>query len=99
MNTYNIFLQESFTSRLLVVRPVEAHISRISNTSVQAIWSNLMMEMLYLTNDDEERYSIQAQQSILRNMCVQIADPPLGYAIYSSKPMYNSTLPTTVVQP
>jgi len=40
-----------------------------------------------LTNDDDERYSIQAEERILRNLTVEVADPPLGYAIYSSGPI------------
>ena len=47
----------------------------------------VMPELLYLTNDDEERYSIQAEERLLRNLTVQAADPPLGYFIYSSKPI------------
>ena len=80
---------------MLSVRPVEAHILRISTTSVKSIWSDLMLELYYFTNDDEERYSIQAQQSLLRNICIQTADSPLGYAIFSSKPMYKATLPVS----
>jgi len=37
-----------------------------------------------MTNDDEERYSIQALPKILRNIVTQAADPPLGYPVYSS---------------
>ena len=33
---------------------------------------------------DDERYSIQAEERLLRNLTVQAADPPLGYSIYSS---------------
>ena len=52
----------------------------------------VMSELLYLTNDDEERYSIQAEERILRNLTVQAADPPLGYFIYSSAPIYKTGL-------
>jgi hypothetical protein len=44
----------------------------------------LVWELLYLTNDDEERYSVQAHPMALRNLVVQAADPPLGYPIYVS---------------
>ena len=37
-----------------------------------------------MTNDDEERYSIQALPPMLRNIITQAADPPLGYPVYSS---------------
>uniref|UniRef100_H2Z776 Pecanex-like protein n=1 Tax=Ciona savignyi TaxID=51511 RepID=H2Z776_CIOSA len=82
----------SFSARVLTRRPVEAHITHVSPSSVRSIWSNLSMELLYATNDDEERFSIQAHQSLIRNLTVQAADPPLGYPIFSSKPMYVSTL-------
>jgi hypothetical protein len=38
----------------------------------------------YLTNDDDERYSIQANPQLLRNMTLQAAAPPLGYAAFTS---------------
>ena len=49
-----------------------------------------LSELLYLTNDDEERYSIQAEERLLRNLTVQAADPPLGYFIFSSQPVYKT---------
>lgn len=56
----------------------------LSSESVQSQWSSLALELLYFTNDDEERYSIQAHPAILRNLTVQAADPPLGYPVYAS---------------
>ena len=41
-----------------------------------------------MTNDDDERYSIQAHQYILRNLTIQASDPPLGYCIYNSENIY-----------
>ena len=38
----------------------------------------------YMTNDDDERYSIQALPGVLRNIITQSADPPLGYPVFSS---------------
>eukprot|EP00731_Ephydatia_muelleri_P038317 Em0718g2a len=53
--------------------------------SLHGIWADLSFELFYLTNDDEERYSIQATpQTVLRNLTIQSADPPLGYSVYSS---------------
>ena len=57
----------------------------MSSKSLESTVS-LILELLYLTNDDEERYSIQAEERLLRNLTVQAADPPLGYFIFSSKP-------------
>jgi len=42
------------------------------------------LELLYFTNDNEERYSIQAHPTLLRNLTTQAAGPPLGYPVYSS---------------
>jgi hypothetical protein len=54
---------------------------------IEAIWSSLSLELLYLTNDDDERYSIQAHPVILRNLTVQAADAPLGYPVFVSPPI------------
>ena len=51
---------------------------------VRSIWANLNMELLYYTNSNDERFSIQAEKDILRNLLVQFAEVPLGYPVYSS---------------
>jgi len=48
------------------------------------IWANLVLEMLYITNDDDERYSIQAHEMLLRNITIQLASQPFGYPIWTS---------------
>lgn len=63
------------------------YIGRLNSEAVKGQWANLSLELLYFTNDDEERYSIQAHPTILRNLTVQAADPPLGYPIFSSHPI------------
>jgi hypothetical protein len=45
-----------------------------------------------MTNDDDERYSIQAHQYVLRNLTIQASDPPLGYCIYNSENIYISNV-------
>jgi len=42
------------------------------------------MELLYYTISSDERFSIQAEKNILRNLLVQLAEIPLGYPVYSS---------------
>ena len=42
------------------------------------------MELFYYTNANDERFSIQAEKDILRNILVQLAEIPLGYPVYSS---------------
>ena len=80
-------VQGTYTSRLLSLQPVMVHMGRVNAECVRGQWANLSLELLYMTNDDEERYSIQAQAAMLRNLVVQAADPPLGYPIFSSKPL------------
>ena len=63
---------------------ITCHVGKLSGSLTRGIWANLIWELLYLTNDDEERYSVQAHPMALRNLVVQAADPPLGYPIYVS---------------
>jgi len=51
---------------------------------VRSIWSNLNTELLYYTNANDERFSIQAEKDILRNLLVHLAEVPLGYPVYAS---------------
>ncbi|WAR18991.1 PCX4-like protein [Mya arenaria] len=79
--------QNTYSSRTLTLQSMQVSIGRLNPEVVRGQWANLGLELLYMTNDDEERYSIQAHPVILRNLTVQAADPPLGYPIYSSRPM------------
>ncbi|XP_036061872.1 pecanex-like protein 4 isoform X3 [Onychomys torridus] len=76
-----------YTARVLVLQELLVHIGKLNAEAVRGQWANLSWELLYATNDDEERYSIQAHPLLLRNLTVQAADPPLGYPIFSSKPL------------
>jgi len=51
---------------------------------VRGIWGNLNMELLFYTNANDERFSIQAEKDILRNLLVQLAEIPLGYPVFAS---------------
>lgn len=55
---------------------------------VRAIWANLNLELLYYTNANDERFSIQAEKDILRNLLVHLAETPLGYPVYASGPQF-----------
>eukprot|EP00794_Sanderia_malayensis_P019841 gene19841-21783_t len=74
----------TFTSRVLTKQTINVPIGRLDSENVRAIWASLSLELYYFTNDDEERYSIQAHSSHLRNIVIQAADPPLGYPVFSS---------------
>ena len=45
---------------------------------LRSVWASLALELLYATNDDDERYSTQAHPTMLRNIIIQTADL-LGY--------------------
>ena len=51
---------------------------------MRGIWGNLNMELLFYTNANDERFSIQAEKDILRNLLVQLAEIPLGYPVFAS---------------
>uniref|UniRef100_A0A8C5N1Z4 Pecanex-like protein n=1 Tax=Leptobrachium leishanense TaxID=445787 RepID=A0A8C5N1Z4_9ANUR len=77
-----------YTGRVLTLQEHLVQIGKLNAEAVRGQWANLSWELLYATNDDEERYSIQAHPVLLRNLTVQAADPPLGYPIYSSAPLH-----------
>ncbi|CAK7315719.1 Pecanex-like protein 4 [Vulpes lagopus] len=77
-----------YTGRVLTLQEMLVQVGKLNAEAVRGQWANLSWELLYATNDDEERYSIQAHPLLLRNLTVQAADPPLGYPIYSSKPLH-----------
>lgn len=39
---------------------------------------------MYYTNSNDERFSIQAEKDIIRNLLVQLAEIPLGYPVFNS---------------
>lgn len=80
--------QGTYTGRVLSLQEQLVQVGRLNGEGVRGQWANLSWELLYATNDDEERYSIQAHPFMLRNLTVQAADPPLGYPIYSSAPLH-----------
>ena len=48
-------------SHLLTLRDCDVSVGRLNSEVVKGLWASLNFELLYLTNDDEERYSIQAR--------------------------------------
>ena len=53
----------------------------------EGVWVGTLVELLYFGNDDDERYSIQANEWVMRNSVVQAGEAPFGYAAYSSGTM------------
>ncbi|KAJ3241348.1 Pecanex-like protein 4 [Chytriomyces hyalinus] len=80
------FEPQRVTVRILSIQQegCTCHVARMNHVLMRGIWANLAYELFYLTNDDDERYSIQAHKKLLRNLIIQSADPPLGYPVYLS---------------
>uniref|UniRef100_A0ACB8G724 Pecanex-like protein 4 n=2 Tax=Sphaerodactylus townsendi TaxID=933632 RepID=A0ACB8G724_9SAUR len=76
------------TSRTLTLQEFPVPVGKLSGEAVRGQWANLSWEMLYATNDDEERFSMQAHLVLLRNLTIQAADPPHGSPVYSSEPLH-----------
>ncbi|XP_060118477.1 pecanex-like protein 4 [Heteronotia binoei] len=76
------------TSRTLTLQEFPLPVGKLRGEAVRGQWANLSWEMLYATNDDEERFSVQAHLFLLRNLSVQAADPPHGSPVYSSAPLH-----------
>jgi len=51
---------------------------------IRGIWANLNTELTYFTNANDERFSIQAEKDILRNLLIQFAEIPFGYPVFAS---------------
>lgn len=65
-------------SHLALVAVGSAGVLKLNANSVRSVWASLALELLYATNDDDERYSTQAHPTMLRNIIIQTADL-LGY--------------------
>jgi hypothetical protein len=74
---------QAVRSHRLLLAEVQCAVGSLSPAAVVGQWASLHLELVLFGNDDDERYSIQAHESILRNLTIQAADPPLGYPIYS----------------
>ncbi|MPC76043.1 Pecanex-like protein 4 [Portunus trituberculatus] len=48
-----------YTSHLLTLGEAEVRVGQLGGETVRGLWASLVVELLYLTNDDDERYSIQ----------------------------------------
>mmetsp|Transcript_53129 Transcript_53129/g.121356 ORF Transcript_53129/g.121356 Transcript_53129/m.121356 type:complete len:1082 (+) Transcript_53129:108-3353(+) len=59
------------------------NVGTLRNAAVMSAWASISLELNFFANDDEERYSIQAHPSLLRNLMVQVKE----YPIFVSKPL------------
>ena len=51
---------------MLTLRDCPVNIGRLNPEVVKGLWASLSLELLYFTNDDDERYSIQVTCSVPR---------------------------------
>ncbi|CAD8125957.1 unnamed protein product [Paramecium sonneborni] len=66
---------------------IKCQIFRFDSEVIRGIEANLQMELLFVTNNDEERYSIQTHEQFFRNMIIEGSELPLGYAPFYSGPV------------
>lgn len=81
---YFILFQNVYTAHVLSLQDEVVHIGSLNRAALEGLWADLALELVYLTNDDDERYSIQAHTHLLRNLSIQAAEPPMGYSVYAS---------------
>jgi hypothetical protein len=62
----------------------DLYIFKADETILKSVWNNLRFELLYATNDNDERYSIQTHPTLLRNLWVEACEEPFGYPSYQS---------------
>lgn len=61
----------------LCLREDGVRVGELRSEVVHSMWASESLELRYCTNDDDERYSIQAHPTLLRNMIVQSAEYPI----------------------
>ncbi|TPX38078.1 hypothetical protein SmJEL517_g00313 [Synchytrium microbalum] len=74
----------SLYARVMHLGMQRVALGELNSEVVRGIWANLSFELLYMTNDDDERNSLQAHEGLFRNIITQAADPPLGYPVWCS---------------
>lgn len=62
----------------------KVNVARLNRESFEAIASATVMDLEYFANSDEERYSIQQHEEMLRNLVVQLTE----YPVYVSSPLH-----------
>jgi len=62
---------------------------KVDETILKSVWNNLRLELIYATNNDDERYSIQTHPNLMRNLWVEACEEPFGYPSYHSGLMLN----------
>jgi hypothetical protein len=84
-NFYSILKKENntFITHQLINSNQKVNVASLIPACLWTFWTFQNFELLFLGNEDEERYSLQAQTDLFRNMCSQ-ASPFHGYSVYNS---------------
>jgi hypothetical protein len=83
-NLFSMSFQDgTYYGHILKLNTNQVQVGKLSTEVIKGIWASLNLELLYITNDDDERYSIQAHGTLLRNITIQSSEPPLGYPTFS----------------
>jgi len=61
----------------LALKTDGVRVAEMKEAVVHSIWASASLELRYFTNDDDERYSIQAHPTLFRNLVVQSAEYPI----------------------
>ena len=77
-----------YYTHVLTLKSQLVHVARLQPESLRGLWSSQLLELLYLNNEEEERYSVQQEEHLLRNISTQAGDSPVGYPVFSSAPLY-----------
>ena len=77
-----------YYNHTLALKPQLVHVASLQPESLRGMWSSQLFELLYLKNEEEERYSVQQEEHVLRNISTQAGDAPVGYPVFSSAPLY-----------
>ena len=52
----------------------DMYLFTVDECILKSVWNNLRFELLYATNDDDERYSIQTHPHLLRNLWIEACE-------------------------
>ena len=63
---------------------------------IRALWSNDEKNIIFYSQQDNERISIQHNDVLLNNMIMQAADIPVGYPAYTSEIIDSYTNPLSI---
>ena len=78
------YIKKQLSIRRMAQHETDMYVFQADEVIVRSVWANLRFELLYATNDDDERYSIQTHPKLLRNLWVEACEQPYGYPSYCS---------------